>query len=227
MATHCRGVVVAFVVGLASCGGSGAPSPTTPTPTAGPAVENRAPTISSLAVTPAFGVADLQPFAFSVVASDPDGDALVCRWDLGYGVTDSPAGTSFTGVYRGGAGGVNQVSVTCSDPKALSASRSALIVIGTAYGEWTIREGGGRLNGAVLQLYQGQNGAVTGDYLVPGVGVDHITAAQPGAITPDGSVSLPLRIGSRPVVLVGAIDTASAKRIAGTVDGSAFVMSKP
>ena len=70
---------------VAACGSSSSPAPT-PTPTPQPQ-PNRAPTITTMTVAPAFGIAGITQFNVSSSATDPDGDALTYTWEFADGST--------------------------------------------------------------------------------------------------------------------------------------------
>src|SRR5829696_3021572 len=96
---------------IACGGGDSSPStPTTPTPT--PTPQNRNPVITSVTVTPTFGIADLQAFNFTAIANDPDGDAITYSWNAAGNTATgaTPAPIIFTS-----PGGNGQATVTVSD----------------------------------------------------------------------------------------------------------------
>ena len=96
-------LVLVAVVGITACGddnggSSGSPSsPSTPsTPT------NRAPVISSITISPSWGVSQLTTFNYSASASDADNDALTYQWDLaGSSRTGSSGSIIFTALLTG------------------------------------------------------------------------------------------------------------------------------
>ena len=120
-----RGLLLAFVLAQAACGGS---SPTTPM---SPAGTNRAPVVNSVTVNPPFGIQDRTQFSFSAGASDPDGDPLTYTWSIG--------GSSFTGSNVAttlATGGALIGSVTVSDGRGGSTNGSQTFVVGTLTGAW-------------------------------------------------------------------------------------------
>jgi hypothetical protein len=112
-------------------------TPTTPTPTPPAAPTNHAPVVSSVTVTPAFGVQDKTSFSFTANASDSDGDALTYSWNIG--------GATFTGQTVAGqifnTGGSKTATVTVSDGKSfsqgLTGSGSQTFNVNTMTGSWT------------------------------------------------------------------------------------------
>ena len=81
----------------AACGKDSPATPTTPTtpntPTT-PTTTNRAPSIGSMSVSPAFGISGLTTFTFVAAATDPDNDVLTYGWSFTGG---SASGASTSG----------------------------------------------------------------------------------------------------------------------------------
>lgn len=155
-----RGVILGGVLCLfVACGGSkgASPTPTTPTPQA-----NRAPTINSLAATPSFGVADLQVFSFSAIATDPDGDALTYSWSIG--------GGTFTGASQQltaqSPGGTYTAQLTVTDGRGGSVTGTTGVTAGSLSGAWSGTFGGNFP--FRITLSQNSVGAATGNWSIPG-----------------------------------------------------------
>ena len=101
-------------------------TPTTPTAT------NRAPTVTSMSMTPSFGIAQLTQFSFSASGSDPDGDAITYAWD----VAGNPfSGSSGTVTFSNGFNGIAKVTVT--DSKGATGSDTRSFVVGSMTGNWS------------------------------------------------------------------------------------------
>ena len=204
--------VLAVALGISACGGgsdsNGSPSAPTPaTPS------NRAPVISSVTVTPSWGVAELTVFSYHAAASDADGDPLTYQWDL---AGTSRSGSSGSITFTGEGAGTCRVTVT--DGKGGSASDSRTLTVGRMTGSWS--GSGVNLGNFVMQLMQ--NGAiVTGTYNDAG-GPGGTPSDLPGSINASGV--LVLRIKQAPYrdwTFTGQMDQ-SGRRITGTMQGSGF-----
>lgn len=208
---------------LASCGGgNGSPTPS-PSPTPTPA--NHAPTISSIAVAPASGIAQLSQFTMSATATDADGDALTYSWDLGDGRTAS--GTSTQAVYQ--ANGQMTVRLTVQDSKAATVSDTRTLSVGGMTGEWvgtvdvTVCANVIKPMTASLQ----QNGTiVTGTISLPNGlcrfdgGTAVTDPAEPGKINAAGAVEIRVKVPPfTDVYLRGNLD-GSGGRLTGGLFGS-------
>jgi len=207
----------AIFFALAGCGGGSSNStPTNPTPTPTPTQTNRAPVISSVTVTPSFGIADLQTFNFAAVASDPDGDSVSYSWDLA-GNARSGANPS---IIFASPGGVGSGTISVNDGKGGSASSSVTFTVGSMSGAWLITVG--PLAGASFQLTQTPSGFVTGSFNLPGIGSGQTDPAQPGQIRSDGNVTMRVKIAPfTDFNMIGAMDT-TGRRVTGSLQGSGF-----
>lgn len=204
---------------LIGCGGGGGGSstttPNTPTPTP---QANRSPVITSVTVTPSFGVADLGAFNFAAIASDPDGDPLTYAWNLA-GNTRSGTNVSITFASPGGNG---QATVTVTDGRGGTANSSVTFVVGSMSGRWVMTTAPAPLPGSSYQLSQSASGLVTGSFSLPGIGNGNTDPAQPGQIRADGTMTMRVKIGAfTDFTLNGTMDS-SGTRISGSVTGSGF-----
>jgi PKD domain len=200
-----------------SCGGSGGSStPTTPTTPTPPPQQNRNPVITSTTVSPTFGIAELQSFSFTAIASDPDGDVVSYSWNA--------AGNPMNGanpppMIFASPGGNGQAELTVSDGKGGSASSSVNFTVGSMSGFWQVDTG--MLRGSTFQLTQ-SGAIVTGSFSLPGIGNGNTDPAQPGQINPAGALSMRVKIGAfADFNMNGTMDT-SGRRVAGTLQGSGF-----
>lgn len=211
-----RALLFACSVAIAGCGGSGS-TPTTPSNPTPPAQQNRAPSITSVTVNPTFGVADLQRFNFTAIASDPDGDALSYTWDLaGNAATSSTP--QFTFVSPGGDG---TASVTVTDGRGGSANGRVDFTVGSMSGTW-VGNGPGALTRFGLQLTQSINGFVRGSMTVPGFNPGQVDPSQPGQIQPDGRVTMRMKVPPfTDFTFTGVMDS-TGRRVTGSVSGSGF-----
>ena len=82
-----RQLLVVGCVLVAACGGGSNGTPTSPNPPQ----QNRSPTITAVNANPTFGIASLQVFNFTAVASDPDGDTLSYNWTIGGNTFSGPS----------------------------------------------------------------------------------------------------------------------------------------
>lgn len=113
-----------LVLALVACGSDGG-GPTTP-------AANRAPTIT-LTQNPVGGaIVGVTTLTFSAVATDPDGDAVTCTWDLGDGAPRT--GTSVARSYM--AAGAFPANVTCTDGRGGSATIPTTVTARTLDGDW-------------------------------------------------------------------------------------------
>lgn len=207
------------VVGLtAACGGSGGTgggggTPTSPGSSLPPPVQNRTPSISSVTVSPSFGISELTSFSFNASATDPDGDALTYTWDVAGNPASGPGGSI---TFRGSGVAAFRVTVTDGRGGTVSDSRSA--TVGSATGTW--RGAGVQLGSFTMQLQQ--NGPlVTGTYS-DAFGGGQIDPAQPGSINAQGHIEM--RVKQGPFTdwnFRGDMDT-SGRRIVGQIFGSGF-----
>lgn len=225
-----------------ACGGSsgktitGPPtSPTTPTPPP-TTPTNRAPVITSMSASPAFGIAQLALFSMNASASDADGDTLTYTWDLGDGTQAS--GSSVTKTYT--TQGSLVVRLTVNDGKGASldvptatASDTRTVVVGGMAGRWRLSTnacspwGNGTFNLTLTQT----GGRVEGSFDMP----DGFCAAArgatgrtpsdaPGSIDVNGAVQIRLKLPSATFsdfIFRGTM-TAPGDRVNGNLFNSGF-----
>lgn len=200
---------------LVACGGEGGGSstPTIPTPQA-----NRAPVISSVTVTPTFGVQDFGIFTFNASATDLDNDTLTFGWDIS-GIARSGSTAQVGPFINGGTG---TATVTVSDGKGGTGTGSVQFIVGTMTETWS---------GAVSQ----SNALPTFSMnLTQAVGVFAGTIETPqgnGQVGPTGAIAtinatgqISMRIKVAPFTdftMTGQMD-GTGRGITGTVSGSGF-----
>ena len=211
--------IVGFLclVSVSACGGgSDAPtSPSTPTTPTTPVQQNRAPSITSMNMSPAFGIAGLTQFSFNAAAADPDGDPIAYAWDI--------AGNPFTGTngtITFSTGGDGTARVTVTDSKGASSSDTRTFVVGTMTGSWRVTTG--QLIGATFTLTQSATGLVTGTFSLPGIGNGNTDPAQPGRI--DANAGVTMRIKVAPFTDFNMIGTmgSTGRSVSGSLQGSGF-----
>lgn len=209
---HAFIVVVALVV--VACGSS---SPTTPTPNPQPQPQpqaNRAPTITSMSVSPAFGISQLTNFTFTGSATDPDGDAVTYAWDLG---GDSVSGQTLQGTISSWGSFTARLVVT--DSKGATATDTRPLTVGSMQGRWR-----GTIPGytnLAFDLKQNLN-VVTGTFFDQFFGAGEIDPAEPGRIALNGNVTMRVKLAAfTDFRFEGKMDT-SGRRITGGVFGSGF-----
>ena len=210
-----RQLIVAVCLLGAACGGGGDDTPTTPAPTP---QQNRAPIISSTTVTPTFGVADLQSFAFNAIASDPDGDALTFSWNAAGNTGSGPTPPPIIFLSPGGSG---SATVTVTDGKGGTASSSVNFTVGSMSGTWRVTTG---LPNMTLQLNQSNSGLITGSWSQPPLGGGVTDPVQPGRIDIGGQVTMRLKVTTGSFTdfnMTGSMDT-TGRRVTGNLQGSGF-----
>lgn len=212
-----RAILFGVVAVMVGCGGSSGGSTTSPTPTPTPQA-NRAPTVSSVTVTPTFGVQDFGLYTFNASATDQDGDSLSFSWDI--------AGISRTGstaqVGPFSSGGTGTATVTVSDGKGGTTTGSVQFIVGTMTGSWA---------GGVLQSTALPNFTMS---LTQAVGVFAGSITTPvgsGQVGPTGALAtinasgqVVMRIKVAPFTdftMTGQMD-GTGRSITGSVSGSGF-----
>ena len=214
-----RRFLAAAVVVMSACGGGTDATPTQPSPTPQP---NRNPSITSMAITPSFGIQQLTTFAFQGDGSDPDGDSLTYQWDVAGNPFNATSGTiSF------GSGGIFQARLTVSDGRGGTATDTRSFVVGTLTGEWTGTWGDGFQFTANLT----QNGNLISGNYVDQAGPATLDPAVPHTIDAAGNIRLRFKGGPwTDFTFTGQMDQ-TGRRVSGTVnDGfynSALLMIKP
>jgi hypothetical protein len=199
---------------VAACGGgsSGGNTPTSPTPT--PTQTNRPPVITSMNVTPSFGVSELTTFTYSVSATDADNDPVSYAWELP-GTTRSGQAGTLTLV----GSGLAQVRVTATDGRGGSITDTRTITVGSMTGTWR----GGGVNLGEFQMTLVQNGPViTGTYFDADYGEGRIDPAQPGTINAAGRIEMRMKQAFfTDFTFRGEMDQ-SGRRVIGQIYGSGF-----
>lgn len=211
-------VSLALLVAVAACGGSSS-SPTTPSGNSTPS--NRNPSVTSMSVTPSFGIQDLTTFSYTASASDPDGDSVTFAWDV---AGNSASGSS--GTIRFSTGGSGTARVTVSDGHGGSASDTRTFVVGSMTGTWS-----GSFDGWYFTSnLQQSGGRVTGDYSDQ-AGPGKLDPASVNTIDANGNVELRYKSGKWSDFYFRGTMDATGRKITGGVYGSGytgqpFTMSK-
>ena len=127
--------VTALLLAVSACGGNStnsAPSVTAPTGT------NRAPVITSLAVSPSgMGLQSATLFTFAGQGvNDPDGDALTYAWTSTDGTTIASATPAASHAYA--RSGTFDMRLTVTDSKGLSTTATATVNVGNLSGTWDV-----------------------------------------------------------------------------------------
>jgi hypothetical protein len=127
---------------------------------------NDPPTVGAVTSTPRTGLASVTNIAFSVSATDPDGDVLSYAWDFGDGLTGT--GQAPSHIY--GSAGNYSVKVTVSDGKESVIGNGSVNIV-TLSGVWTgtVRGSSGGA-GSAIRTTLNQNGAnLTGTFSYQGL----------------------------------------------------------
>lgn len=221
-------VVLTLTAAAAACGGGGS-SPTGPTPQPQPTPQaNRAPTITSMTVTPSFGIMGLTQFNFASSATDQDGDALTYAWEFADGGTATGASTIHTYINVGGTG---DVRLTVSDGRGGTVTSTRPVTVGTMSGEWT-----GTIRNTIqirATFTQATNGNVTGTWAAGGGGAANVTGIlDPAAFNRiDGNANFVIRFkitggggpgGFLDFTAEGQMNTQHGNTLSGGVRGSGF-----
>jgi hypothetical protein len=223
--TWCAAIAFAIAF-VAACGGSSGggtpttPTPNTPTPQPQPQA-NRAPTITSAAVTPASGISTLTTHLFSSSANDPDGDALTYSWDFGNNTFSGQQGASVT--YNNANTTVYRPVLTVRDSRGASASSTLSVTSATMAGTFT-----GTLFGSPISvtLTQFLGGLVTGTWQQASIGVSGEVGptGEPGKVDANGAFELrfKVRVGSFTDFYYRGTMNPAGQMLTGTLTGSGF-----
>ena len=154
---------------------------------------NRSPMITDVSVNLAFGISTLTTHEFTSTASDPDGDPLSYRWDLGHGTSSTISSPSVTDDNTDTV--TYQVTLTVEDPGGLRDSRSVSVTSVTMSGSWT---GSFPLAGGAepmsFVLTQTAGGVVTGTWDAVLFSGDVGPLGEPGMIRADGQFELRFKV---------------------------------
>ena len=205
-------VLVAFIT--SACGGSSSGTPTQPNTPTPPAQTNRAPSITSMSMTP-FGIQSLSQFVFTGSATDLDGDSLTYSWDIG--------GNPFTGTSGNlliNVGGAFIATLTVTDGRGGSATDSRTFVVGSMAGTWVVTSG--FLQGATFNLTHSSTGQVTGSFLLPGIGSGNTDPAQPGRIDANGNLTMRVKVAPFTDFNMTGVMTQTGRTVSGSLQGSGF-----
>jgi hypothetical protein len=215
-----RQCAVLFALLALVCCGSSTNTGTNPTPTPTPTpTANRAPTLTAMNFTPAFGMAGMTLFSYNASATDPDGDSLTFTWNI---AGNAATGTSGTIIFAASnRGGSTSAGLTVTDGKGGTASDTRSFILGSMTGPWLITAG--PLAGATFNLTQTSAGVVTGSFSLPGLGNGNTDPAQPGRITEPGTLTMRVKIGAfTDFTMTGNMSTSTGRAVSGTLQGSGF-----
>jgi hypothetical protein len=240
MIRHAIRSVAYFILAivLSGCGGSSS-QPSNPTGPTTPA--NRNPTVTSVTVSPAFGVSGVTTISMSATANDADNDTVSYQWSYaGTGSSGPTVATTLTG------DGPVTIQLTVTDGKGGSASDTRTVTIGTMAGRWNfVPAGGSPACGRfgftvppVITMNQFGN-VVTGELISPAAWCN-VPAGQSGRFDPAAPATIDaagnftgarLKIGSfLDSFLTGTMDS-TGRTITGTSRSTSgatvgFVMNK-
>lgn len=203
----------------AGCGGSSGGNGTPNAPTPPPA--NRPPNITSVTVSPAAGISTLTTHSFSVVANDPDGDAITYNWDFGNDTgSDAPSATV---TYNNANTRSYQATIMVRDSKGATTTGNVSVTSATIAGSFA-----GSLQNirVTAQLTQYVGGLVDGSWQFPDFGISGEVgpSGEPGKIHANGQFELrfKVRVGSfDDFYYRGSMDP-TGQRLTGTLQGSGF-----
>ncbi|MEQ1730230.1 MAG: PKD domain-containing protein [Vicinamibacterales bacterium] len=125
-------VALSIVLAVSSAGCSGGHGGNG---TSGPPLSptsNRNPTITSVSVSPTFGVSGLTNFSMSATATDTDGDALSYQWTFAGSTASGPSANA----NLSGDGAVT-VRLSVTDGRGGSATDARDVTIGNMTGRWS------------------------------------------------------------------------------------------
>lgn len=203
---------VVLLFAAACGGGSDNRTPTTPTPP--PPAANQSPVITSMSVSPSFGVSQLTTFTYAASGTDPEGDPLNFAWDLAGTARSGSAGTiTFSG------SGLGQVRLTVTDGRGGSVTDTRTFTVGSMTGSWR----GAGVNLGEFTMTLTQNGPViTGTYFDNDYGPGQIDPAQPGTINASGRIEMRMKQAQfTDFTFRGDMDQ-SGRRVVGQLFGSGF-----
>ncbi len=145
------------------------------------ATKNDPPTVSGVTANPATALQGATAVAFSVAATDPDGDSLTYSWNFGDGATSS--GASTTHAFQNA--GTFNVTVEVSDGKK-TATGTATVTVRSLAGSWAgVYQGG---NTWSINFAQSGN-VLTGSYLQTGFPTGQVSGAVDSGLTAHWTVS--------------------------------------
>lgn len=159
---------------------------------------NVSPVLTSVSVTPSFGVSGLSTFTANAYATDANNDPLTYTWTFG---SSSLAGASVSGTITGD--GSVPVKVTVTDGKGGSATDTRSVTIGSLSGIWdVVVPSTCGADGYSATLTQSTAGRVSGSFFftrqwcnVPAGTTGFTDPAEPGTISATGAVTIRMKIG--------------------------------
>jgi hypothetical protein len=205
---------VMVLFGLGGCGGGNPAAPSGNGQQQPPPATNRAPAVSGVTVTPAFGIQDFTTFTFNVAATDPDGDALTYAWDI---AGNPRSGQTTQMLFTNGGSG--RAAVTVTDGKGGSGTGTVDFTVGTMTGVWNANLLSTDMR---LTLTQGVAGIVTGTVsTVIGNGTAGPTG-EPGKINGAGDVEIRVKVAPFTDFYFRGHMDGTGQRVVGSVTGSGF-----
>jgi hypothetical protein len=227
MMTRSIGLILTLALGVAivGCsgesdgdnGGNGDAPPTSPTPT------NRTPSITSINVSPGFGVVGLSQLTLGATATDPDNDALTFTWTVGSQTLNGPNQS----IPMPGDG-PQTARVTVTDGRGGTTTDQRTFASGTMTGTWIVNHAKcGPTDAAAMTAVQtGGTWTATVVQTVSQVspcsapaGTTGRTDSAPATITAAGAITVRLKFGNFPdVIFTGTMDATgptAGRRITG------------